>query len=136
MLSKVTKIFSRKISKQNYWFSMVLKTRMQPKGDCNWNGMSRKLNQNLLVSGRVIEVIPTLRGDDIRQGCVSKNNTRKGPPCSTKPHSSSPTHSAGHKCIPGVLVHGSSAVCCDCTIYHLWSYWHWVSHGNQLAVLH
>lgn len=89
----------------------------------------------VLVSCWIIVVIPTLWGDDLSHGSVSKDYTWEGLPSSTKPYPSCPSYAAVDKHKPSVLSRRSSAMRSNSTCYCLRSSRHRVGYRNQLAVL-
>lgn len=90
----------------------------------------------VLVSCRVVKVIPALRGYNIRHCRQRKHHAREWPPCSSQPHPSRPSNAAVHKREPRVLFRGTSSMSRHCSIHVLCSRRYWVRHRYQPAILY
>ena len=80
----------------------------------------------LLVSGGVIEVIPSLWSNYVRHVCVGKHNRRERSPGSAQPYSSGSTDSAVDERKATVFVLGGSAMGRHGAVNAPRPCWHWV----------
>lgn len=97
--------------------------------------LNLNLDGYLLVSSRVIEVVPSLGSNYIGHTCERKYDGREWPPCSSKPNSSRSSHATIHKSKATIFVFGCPTMGSHCPIDDSCSNRDWAGYRDYTTIL-